>query len=123
MEKRVTRILLVDDSEGFRKLMVILLSRLTAVEVIGQAQNCIEARTAVRTLKPNLVILDLHMPGGSGLEVLRDVKREPHAPIVVMCTSDPDPACRRRCLDEGADFFLEKLTDLNRWEQLLTTLS
>lgn len=119
----MTRVLLVDDAEGFRKLMTIMLSRLATVEVIGQAQNCMEARAAVRTLRPDVVILDLHMPDGSGLEVLRDMKRGPNAPIVVMCTNDPDPACRRRCLNEGADFFLEKLTDLNRWEQLLTMLS
>ena len=118
----MTRVLLVDDSESFRKLMVIMLSQFTTVEVIGHAQNCIEARAAVCTLMPDVVILDLHMPGSSGLEALRDMKREPHGPIVVMCTSDPDPECRSRCLDAGADFFMDKLTDLSRWDQLFTTL-
>lgn len=123
METRVTRVLIVDDAEGFRKLMVILLSRLTTVEVIGHAKNCHEARAAIRTLQPDVVLLDLHMPDGSGLDVLRDVKKELHAPIVVMCTSDSDRECRRRCLEEGADFYLDKLTDVSRWEQLFAMLS
>ena len=84
--------------------------------------NGSEARAAVETFTPDVVILDLHMPGGSGLEVLRDLKREPHAPLVVMCTGRPDPGCRRQCLDAGADFFMDELADLDQWDHLLTTL-
>ena len=73
------RILIVDDEPLARDRMRALLSTDTAVEIIGEASNGIDALTAIQTLQPELVFLDMQMPGCDGLEVIRRL-------------SDPRPA-------------------------------
>jgi len=53
------------------------------------------------------------MPGGSGIDVLRSIKKDRPAPIVMMLTNYPYPQYRKRCMDVGADCFFDKSSEFN----------
>jgi DNA-binding NarL/FixJ family response regulator len=106
------RVLIVDDSTVVRERVVAMLSDLQpGLEVVGQAGEVDEAILATRRLKPDAVILDISMPGKSGIEALRAITQDSPAPLVMMLTNYPYAQYRKRCLDAGADFFYDKSTE------------
>lgn len=68
------RVLIVDDHAGVRKLLRTLLKKAADIEVIGEAQNGREAMSQVNRLKPDVMLLDIEMPGMTGIEVARELK-------------------------------------------------
>ncbi len=108
------RVLIVDDSPIIADRLVTLLSEVSAeIRVVGQACDVGEALIAARELKPDVLILDLGLPSGSGIDVLGDVKRRDPVPVVMILTNYPYPQYRKRCLELGADFFFDKSTELD----------
>lgn len=116
------KVFIADDSAVVRERLVEMISELPGIEIIGQAQEALEATNAIMKLKPDVVILDIRMPGGSGLNVLKDIKKDLDAPVVIMLTSYPYPQYRQRCIDEGADFFFNKSTEFDRVTEVLEKL-
>lgn len=108
-----TRVLIVDDSLVLRERLVELLAPVKGVQVIAQAQNASEAISSFQSLHPELVILDIQMPGGNGMEVLRQIKLEDPKTKVVILTNHSEPQYRKRCFELKADYFLSKATDSN----------
>ncbi|HYL81075.1 MAG TPA: response regulator transcription factor, partial [Candidatus Acidoferrum sp.] len=70
-----------------------------------------EAILATRRLKPDAVILDISMPGKSGIEALQAITQDTPAPLVMMLTNYPYAQYRKKCLDAGANFFYDKSTE------------
>lgn len=108
------RILIADDSVIVRERLISLLADLQGIEVIGQAEDAIEARSLAAKLKPDVAILDLRMPKGSGAEVLFDLKKLDPAPKVIMLTNYPHAENKKKCIDGGADHFFDKSTEFQR---------
>ena len=108
------RILIADDSAVVRDRLKYLLVDLGGVEVVGQAGDAVEARYLATKLKPDVAILDLRMPNGSGAEVLSDFKKMQPAPRVIMFTNYPHPENRKKCIDQGADYFFDKSTEIHK---------
>ena len=108
------KVLIVDDFGVVRNWIVTMLSDIEGVEVVGQATDAHAAVTAVRSLRPDVVILDIDMPHGSGLDVLREIKRSLNTAIVFMFSNMSDPQMRDRCLTAGADFFFDKTLEATR---------
>lgn len=79
------RTLVVDDEEPARQRIRQLLAALPDIEVIGEAANGEQALTSVSELKPDLVLLDIQMPGASGLEVAACLPRP--RPKIIFCTA------------------------------------
>lgn len=102
--------------------MAALLSELDEAVVVGQAANSKEALESIRRLRPEVVILDIQMPGGSGLSVLEAVKQESEAPVVIMLTNHAYPQYRKKCAELGADFFLDKSQDFDHLHWILKDL-
>jgi len=115
----VKRIFIADDSEVLRTRLVEILSEIEGVEIIGEAVTANEAIKAVKNLKPDVVILDIRMPGGNGIEALETVKMEKKPPLVIMFTNYPYLQYRKRCLDAGADYFFFKSTEFEKLLELL----
>ena len=105
------RLLIVDDSRILRERLVGMLADLRGVEIIGQAQDTLEAIESIQKLNPNVVILDIRMPRGSGLEVLEAIKKKRDSLKVIVFTNFPYPQYRRRCMEAGADYFFDKHTE------------
>jgi DNA-binding NarL/FixJ family response regulator len=87
--------------------------------VVGQAENAPGSLAAIRQTRPDVVILDIRMPGGNGIEVLREVKKLDPAPKVIMFTNYAHAQYRKKCEEAGADFFLDKSTEFDKLPQAL----
>jgi DNA-binding NarL/FixJ family response regulator len=84
------RIFIADDNDAVRRGVVRLLSSETGWEVCGEARDGSEALQKARELRPDLILLDVSMPGMNGLEVARLLRQElPEAKILVISQHDP----------------------------------
>ena len=108
------RILIADDSAVVRARLISLLADLRGIEVVGQAEDAIEARNLAEKLRPDVAILDLRMPKGSGADVLSDLKKLNPTPKVIMLTNYPHPENRKKCMDRGADYFFDKSNEFQK---------
>lgn len=117
------RVLIVDDSAIVRERLAALIGQWSlTIELIGQAQNALEAREAIWRLKPDLITLDIQMPGGSGIDVLKEIKKEASAPVVLILTNYPHPQYRKTCMQAGADYFFDKSTEFDKVAEVLQEL-
>lgn len=104
------RTLIVDDSVFYRGVLSDLLRKLEAVEVLGNAMNGPMALAKIEQLAPDLVTLDVEMPGMDGLTVLREIRARFPAALVVMISSATTASAKVTidALAEGALDFIEK---------------
>jgi DNA-binding NarL/FixJ family response regulator len=117
------RVFIADDSALLREQLFGLLSAQVGIEIVGQSQYALEAFHAICELAPDVVILDIHLIGGSGIDVLRRIKRLEGAPIVIMLTNSTTPPYRRKCMQAGADFFLDKSREFENVGAIIQSLS
>ena len=108
------KVFITDDSKIVVERMADLLKEVAGVEIVGQAGNPLEAVLSIDRTNPDAVILDLQMPGGSGLEVLRAIRRGHPGVKVLICTNFPYPQYRDECLAAGANYFLDKSADFDK---------
>ena len=113
-QKKIVRVFIVDDSAIIRERLNTILSELKGIEIIGQAKGSTEAEEAIPKLKPDVVILDIRMHGGNGIEVLKNIKKDKNSPLVIMLTNYPYPQYRKKCKDAGANFFFDKSTEFEK---------
>jgi DNA-binding NarL/FixJ family response regulator len=113
------RLFIADDSEILRVRLVDMLSEIEGIEIIGQAQESLEAIESIQKLDPHVVILDIRMPQVNGIQVLKAIKKNNHHLKVIIFTNYPYPQYRKRCTDLGADFFFDKSSE---FEKLIDTV-
>ena len=82
------RILIVDDELLARERLRLLLSRDTAVEIVGECSNGIEALAAIDRVRPDIVFLDVQMPGANGLETVARLAQETRPEIIFVTAHD-----------------------------------
>jgi DNA-binding NarL/FixJ family response regulator len=122
------KVFLVDDSAMVLEKLAGMISGIDGVEIAGQAMTARDAIRSIVTLKPDLVILDIRLNrGGSGMDVLKRIKKEIPPPIVIMLTNYPYPQYREKCQALGADYFFDKVMEIEKlystFKQLLTDKS
>jgi DNA-binding NarL/FixJ family response regulator len=106
---RVT-ILIVDDHTQLRVLMREIVAEVSDLHVVGEAADGEEAIRLVQALRPAIVLLDLAIPGVSGLEVLQWIKMEHPETKVIIVTVHSEDAYRQAAEASGANAFLLKKT-------------
>ena len=112
-------LLIVDDSDLFSDRFAKMLSNIPELEIIGEARDVSEAKDFIKRSKPDVVTLDIRMPNGNGIEVLKSAKLSRKKIKVIVVTNYPYPQLRDKCLEEGADYFFDKLSGLEEvWEIL-----
>ncbi len=107
-------IFIVDDSELLRDRISSLITTIPGTFICGTAADVNGAIEGINTHDPELIILDIQIPGGSGIDVLRRVKRSQPSPRVIVLTNCPASQYRSACLDAGADYFYEKTAELDK---------
>jgi len=112
-------IVLIDDSLVVRVRVANIISKLPGVKVIGEAGNSLEAIEVVRKTKPDVVILDIKMPGESGVQVVRKLKNEFEELKIIMLTNYPYSQYKVECFKYGADYFLSKSDEFEKLPSVL----
>jgi DNA-binding NarL/FixJ family response regulator len=102
------RLLVVDDHEVVREGLVALLSRREEFQVVAEAGTVAQALAAARRFEPDLVVMDVRLPDGSGIEACREIRAEYPATRIVMLTSYPDEEAVLSAILAGASGYLLK---------------
>lgn len=102
------RLLLVDDHPTVRLGLVHLLGSAEGVQIVGEAANATDAIRLARDLSPNLVILDLRLGEGSGIEACREIKVLPNSPRILVFTAHTSIEDVAGATLAGADSYLHK---------------
>ncbi|HYG67664.1 MAG TPA: response regulator, partial [Anaeromyxobacteraceae bacterium] len=103
------RVLVVDDEAPARLALRTLLREDPDVEVVGECANGAEAGPSIRELRPDLVFLDVQMPGGSGFDVM-EALGEPAGPAVIFVTAHAEHALRAFDV-QAVDYLLKPFDD------------
>ena len=102
------RILIADDNQFVRRGLASLLSNEHECEICGEASNATETLRKATELRPDLVLLDVSMPGASGLDTARRLRQQ-IAEIKILILSQHDPSRMfAHSLEAGADGFVDK---------------
>jgi DNA-binding NarL/FixJ family response regulator len=112
---KTMKVFLVDDSLVIRQRLKRMLADVNEVIVIGEAGDARTATTDnILRQKPDVVLLDIHLLDGSGIDILIALKKAKPAPAVIILTNYPFPQYRQKCLEAGADFFFVKSTEFDQ---------
>ncbi|MCX6141599.1 MAG: response regulator transcription factor [Ignavibacteriales bacterium] len=105
---KTIKILLADDNDGFRRVLSLFLEQQEHVEIVGEAKDGVEAIELAEKFHPDLIFMDLDMPGRDGFEATREIKlRSPHTKVVVLSMHGAD-IYRRNAWRHAADGFVDK---------------
>lgn len=115
-------VLIVEDSRIVRQRLVGLVAEVPQVRIIGVAEDGFQARDLFQQHRPDAVILDISLPGISGVDLLVAFKREHPACVVIVLTTYAFKEFRQRCALLGADYFFDKATEFERVTGVLATL-
>ena len=110
-EIRLVRVLLVDDAARVRHELRQLLELSGFVQVVGEAGDGLEAVRLTTELSPDVVVMDLEMPGLDGIQATRRIKLQTPAPWVVILSVHAGPAEEQSARAAGADRFVTKGAD------------
>ena len=112
------RTIIVDDERLAREELKSLLSKYGEIEIVGEYKNALEARVAIETQKPDLVFMDIQMPGESGLELLRSIANPPRT---IFVTAFDEYATK--AFEVNAYDYLMKPIDPDRLDEVYSRLT
>jgi two-component system, NarL family, nitrate/nitrite response regulator NarL len=107
------RVVLADDSGLIRERLTEMLNMYKQAEIVGSLDNGIDTLASLRSLKPDLAIVDLKMPGLSGLEVVNEIRKEDNHMKIIILTFYSSEFYRNIAIKSGADYFLNKVDDFD----------
>lgn len=116
------RVYVVDDSALIRDRLREMVSTAKDACVIGESGDALEAMKEIRALHPETLILDIQLPGRSGIEILRQIRKAGINTHVIILTNFAYPQYREECLEAGAEFFLSKSKDFDLLPSILNSL-
>jgi two-component system response regulator DesR len=115
----VTRILIADDENLLRGALAALLDLEDGIDVVGQADNGRDAVRLARELEPDVVLLDLEMPGLDGIDTASEILGLRPGQAIVLLTRHGRPGVLRRALKAGIRGFVGKTVDPTRLAQII----
>ncbi len=117
------KILIVDDSVLVQSKLTSIVENISSIHSVGTTGNAHEALRMVVEHSPDIVLLDIQLLGGSGIDVLKSIKQSHPSTIVIMITNFGSSQYRKRCKKEGAEYFLDKTIDMHLLEGILKEIS
>lgn len=116
------KVFLADDSVLIRERVAAMLGA-SAMSIVGQAETPQGSIDGILAARPDVVVLDAQLEGGSGLQVLRAVRQAAPRIAFVVFSNNSDSAYRKRYLGEGACDFLDKSTEFDQLAQVVDRAS
>jgi DNA-binding NarL/FixJ family response regulator len=107
-------VLVVDDSILIRRSLIKLLDTLPNVGSIVEATNAPEAIRLLRESPPDIAIVDIRMPGGCGLDILKKAEEMSKPPMVIILTKYTTQQYRDEAAQAGAKYFFDKSTEFEK---------
>ena len=107
-------VFIVEDVPQTRKELADLLAAENGFEVVGQAGSVREALAGIEATSPEAIILDVSLPDGSGVDILKHIRRRGWDLCVIVLTGNPYDALRAKCRALGASAVLDKLDGLGQ---------
>lgn len=115
----MTRVLIVDDHSLVRRLIRNVLVQLDDFEVVGEAANGAEAIALATAEQPDVILMDISLPGMSGLDTMKQIRQQGVSSRFIVLSMHVSPELVKDALDKGADGYLMKGGEL---EELLRAL-
>src|ERR1700756_674264 len=115
-------VFIVEDAPQTQKELADLVTSEKGFEVVGEAGSVREALVGIEATLPEAVLLDISLPDGSGVEVLKFIRQHDLKLSVVVLTSNPYEALRTKCQSLGAAVVLDKLEGLDQVRRELLSL-
>ena len=106
-------VLIIDDNKNFANRIVAMLKELDTVGNIEVALSYEEGHRLFMEQQPRIVLLDINLPGKSGIELLKLIKQSEYNCEVIMITNHSGSFYRQLCTDLGAGYFLDKTHDFD----------
>jgi len=116
------KILIADDSALILERLQETLEEIDQVEVVASLDNGIDTLEALRTFTPDLAIIDIQMPGLTGLEVLNAYRKENKSVIFILLTLHSQGYMKQLAIQAGTDYFFSKVDDFQKITQVVTEL-
>jgi len=115
------RVFVVEDSELIRKRIIENIDTMGGFEVVGFAESAEDAVKSISELRPDIVITDIQLKEGSGIDVVRKVRASPYVPRprIFVLTNYAFPEYKRQCSVAGADEFFDKSSEYDRFLSLM----
>lgn len=107
-------VLLVEDSLPVRKRLCAIMAQIPSLRVVAEAGTVAEATNLFDTVHPQTVVLDLGLPGGCGLDVLRHIRKTKGKCRVLVLSNHTEPETRRSCNELGADYVFGKSAEFEQ---------
>lgn len=123
MKNKNLSILIVDDNPGFIKRMKVILDELENVDSIHSAGDYEEAVIQLDRNKQDTILLDINLPGKSGISLLKKIKEGEMACKVIMLSNHSEDYYREQCKKLGAIHFLDKTTEFDLVPSILTNIN
>jgi DNA-binding NarL/FixJ family response regulator len=105
------KLLIVEDSEHVRASLIGLMECIPGIDGICTAVSLVDAMHCVREFSPSMVVLDLHLPDGSGTELINPIQQLAPDVRIAVLTNDASEFNRKICLSFGANWFFDKSTE------------
>ncbi len=108
------KVFVVEDSAAVRERLVEMIGEIKGMEVVGEAGTYATAVAGIMATCPDVAIVDINLPEGSGIEVLAHVRQLLPELRGIMLTNYTSPQHRKASSDAGAEYFLDKSVDFER---------
>jgi two-component system response regulator DesR len=108
------KVVLVDDSSLVRERVASALAALEGVEVVGQASDVPAGKLLLQAHQPDVLILDIDLPGETGLDLLQYGNIQRQSLLIIMLTNYDHPKLRERCAELGANFYFHKTSEIEK---------
>ena len=116
------KILIVEDETLLLNFITDYIEANPWFEIAGACADGLEALSQCAASQPDLVILDLHLPGLNGIEVLKTLRKQSAGIKVLVFSSAYTPSLLRQAFDAGADGFIDKIAGLKEFNKALETI-
>ncbi|NQZ51210.1 MAG: response regulator [Moritella sp.] len=113
------KVLIIEDDVGIAEIHRRNLMKIDGLDVIGIATSKADAETLLEVLTPDLILLDVYLPDGNGLDILRDLRQQQHACDVILITADRDADTLQAAMRGGVVDYILKPVIFARLEESL----